>query len=48
MTVVQEVATTYQSDFQYHVCDLLEGLESENTMEDVEYQVHRNNIVFKI
>ena len=48
MTMVEEVATTHQSNFQYQDHDSMEGLESENIKKDVEHQVHSNNIVYEI
>ena len=49
MTVVQEIAMTGHGNHQYQaVSDSIEGVESDRTMEDLEYQVDSNNIVNKI
>ena len=49
MTVVQEIAMTGHSSHQYQaVSDSMEGTESDPTMEDLEYQVDSNNIVYKV
>ena len=48
-STVQEIATTGHSSHQYQaVSDSMEGIESDHTMEDLEYQVDSNNIVHKI
>ena len=49
MTAVQEIAMTGHSSCQYQaVSDSMEGIESDHTMEDLEYQVDSNNIVYKV
>ena len=49
MTAVQEIAMTGHSSHQYQaVSDSMEGIESDPTMEDLEYQVDSNNIVYKV
>ena len=48
-STVQEIAMTDHSSHQYQaVSDSMEGIESDHTMEDLEYQVDSNNIVHKI
>ena len=49
MTVVQEIAMTGHSGHQHQaVSDSMEGIESDRTMEDLEYQVDSNNLVGNI
>ena len=49
MTAVQEIAMTGHSSHHYQaVSDSMEGIESDHTMEDLEYQVDSNNIVYKV
>ena len=49
MKVVQEIAKTGHSSHQNQtVSDSMEGIESDHTMEDLEYQVDTNNDVHKI
>ena len=49
MTTAQETAMTGHSGYLYQaVSDSMEGIESDPTMEDLEYQVDSKNIVHKI
>ena len=48
MIAVEEIPVTSHSDHQYQPCDVLVGLKSECTMEDMEYQVHTNKVLYKI
>ena len=49
MTVVQETAMTSHNGHQYRVIsDSMECIDSDPTMEDLEYQVDNNNIVYKV
>ena len=49
MTVVQEIAMTGHSSHQHQaISDSMEGIESDCTREDLEYQVDSNNFVHKI
>ena len=49
MTIVQEIAMTDHSGHQYQaVSDSMESTESDPTMENLEYQVDSNNIVYKV
>ena len=49
MTVVQEIAMTGHISHQYQaISDSMEGIESDCTKEDLEYQVDSNNFVHKI
>ena len=49
MTAIQEIAMTGHSGHQYQATsDLMEGIESEHTMKDMEYQVDTNNVAHKI
>ena len=49
MTAVQEIAMTGHSSHQYQaVSDSIEGIESDCTKKDLEYQVDTNNFVHKI
>ena len=49
MTSVQEIAMTGHSIHQYQAISVsMEGIESDHTMEDLEYQVDSSNVVRKI
>ena len=49
MTVVQEIAMTGHISHQYQaISDSMEGIKSDCTKEDLEYQVDSNNFVHKI
>ena len=49
MTVVQEIAMTGHNCHQHQaISDSMEGIESDCTREDLEYQVDTNNFVHKI
>ena len=48
MTKVREVAMTSHSDHHYQPSYPLESRESEHIMEDMEYQVDNNDVVYKI
>ena len=43
MTIIQEITMTGHSGHQYQaVSDSMESIESDHTMEDLEYQVNTN------